>query len=170
MTMTPIQELDKECLENAIENLIVFTNEVKQLEDKIGYQKSAIEEYAQENGVLYADSSHSVSLVYTPKVEWNDEEISEYDLEIQDVEQQIETFKYKQKQIKEKRKARITELQSRIKEYCLDSEKGVNTVWEEFSFVKSLKDAFQVRISKSKISKETGSHESDFERSWIYKK
>ena len=168
--MTPIQELDKECLENAIENLIIYTNEVKQLEERISYKKSAITQYATENGVIYSDSSHSVSLVYCPNVEWQDEELDELELEIQDYEQQIEALKYKQQQVKDKKKARITELQSEIKTYCIAQDKGVNEVWSEFACIKSLEDKFQVRISKSKVNKETGKQESDFERSWIYKK
>jgi predicted RNase H-like nuclease (RuvC/YqgF family) len=168
--MYTIQELDKECLESAIEALIFYTNESKKLEGKISYKKSEIEQYANENGVIYSDSSHSVSLVYAPKVEWQDEELDELELEIQDYEQQIEALKYKQQQAKDKKKSRISELQSEIKTYCIAQDKGVNEVWSEFACIKSLENKFQVRISKSKVNKETGKQESDFERSWIYKK
>ena len=168
--LTPLQELNKECLESHIETLITLTSKSKEIEGKISYQKSAIENYATENGVIYSDSSHSVSLVYCPNVEWQDEEIDELELEIQDFEQQIEALKYKQQQVKDKKKARISELQSEIKTYCITQDKGVNEVWSEFVCIKSLEDKFQVRISKSKVNKETGKHESDFERSWIYKK
>jgi len=168
--MTPLQEIDKECLENAIENLIIYTNEVKQLEERISYKKSAIIQHAQENGQLYSDSSHSVSLVYTPNVEWQDEEIESCDLHIKDFEQQIEVLKHKQQKVKEMRKARISELQEEAKSKCVFVERGINQIWQSFDFIKSLEDKFQVCISKSKVNKETGKQESDFERSWIYKK
>lgn len=168
--MNAIQELDKECLEQHIDSLISLIDTSKKLEENIKYVKESIQNYATENGVIYSDSSHSVSLVYSPKVEWDDEEIEECDLEIKDYEQQIKNLKYKQDQVKEKRKALISELQKEVKAKCLEEEKGINQIWGQFPFIKSLKDAFQVRISKSKISKETGNHESDFERSWIYKK
>ena len=167
--MNALQELDKECLEQNIEQLIVLTNESKQLESKIEYVKKAIQEYATENGVIYSDSSHSVSLVYTPVVEWDDEQIENCDLHIAQFEEQIKAIKSKQEVFKEMRKARITELQKYAKEKCIFFEGGINQFWEQFGFIKSLKDAFQVRISKSKVSKE-GKQESDFERSWIYKK
>jgi len=169
-TLTPIQQLDKECLESHIESLIVLNNEAKEIESKISYQKEAIQEYAIENGILYSDSSHSVSLVYTPSVEWNDEQIENCDTHIAQFEDQIKAIKVKQEAFKEMRKARITELQNDVKNECLIEGKGINQIWKDFGFIKSLKDAFQVRISKSKISKETGIQKSDFERSWIYKK
>ena len=168
--MTQIQELDKECLEQHIEQLIVLTNELKQIESKIAYQKDAIAEYAAGNGVIYSDSSHSVSLVYTPKVEWQDEEIESCQTHIDDCERQIKNIKYKQQVFKDRQKARVIELQREAKDECLIQDKGINQIWKEFGFIKSLEGGFQVRIAKSKINKETGEQESGFERAWIYKK
>jgi hypothetical protein len=167
--LTPIQKLDKDCLDSHIENLIVLTNKLEQLESKIAAEKSAIEQYASENGILYADSSHSVSLVYTPSVEWEDEQIENCDTHIAQFEEQIKAIKAKQEIFKEMRKARITELQNDIKNECLIENKGVNQIWKEFGFIKALKDGFQIRLSKSKVTKD-GIQKGDFERSWIYKK
>lgn len=168
--MNALQELDKDCLDQNIEQLIVLTNESKQLESKIEYVKEAIKEYATENGVIYSDSSHSVSLVYTPVVEWDDEQIENCELHISQFEEQIKAIKAKQDAFKEMRKARISELQSEIKANCIKENVGINQIHSEFTCIKSFKDAFQVRIAKSKISQKTQKHESDFERSWIYKK
>lgn len=165
-----IQELYKGCLEQHIEQLIVLTNEKKQIDSKIDTQKFAIENYATENGVIYSDSSHSVSLVYAPKVEWNDEEITKHDEQIEYLESRIQELKESQKEFKELRNKRIAELQKEAKEVCLSEGKGINQIWQSFPFIKSLKDAFQVRIQKSKINKETSNHESEYERLWIYKK
>lgn len=168
--MTTIQELDKDCLEQHIEQLIVLTNEKKQIDSKIDTQKSAIENYAQENGVLYSDSSHSVSLVYAPKVEWKDEFITNCDSRIAEYDERIKELQKDQNIYKEQRKTRIAELQKEAKEVCLSEGKGINQIRQMFPFIKSLKDAFQVRIQKSKTNKETSNHESEYERSWIYKK
>lgn len=164
-----IQQLDKECQDQHIENLIVLENQKKQIEAKIAAQKSAIENYASENGVLYSDSSHSVSLVYTPKVEWQDEFVQSCDKSIAEYDERIKELQKDQNIYKEQRKTRIAELQKEAKEVCLSEGKGINQIWQIFPFIKSLKDAFQVRIQKSKPNKETGNHESEYERSWIYK-
>lgn len=168
--LNPIQKLDKDCLDSHIEELIVLTNKANELEAKIAYQKEAIQEYASENGVLYSDSSHSVSLVYSPKVVYRDAEIRNCDLHIEDYEKQIKALKEKQDAFKEQRKERINVIQSLAKKECEEQGKGINEVWKDVNYIYSLKDSFQVRISKSKINKETNQHESEFERSWIYKK
>lgn len=168
--MTTIQELDKDCLEQHIEQLIVLTNEKKQIDSKIDTQKSAIENYATENGVIYSDSSHSVSLVYAPKVEWKDEFVQSCDKSIAEYDERIKELQKDQNIYKEQRKTRIAELQKEVKGKCIAEEKGVNQIWQAFSFIKLLEDRFQVRIQKSKINKETSNHESEYERSWIYKK
>lgn len=161
--LTPLQRLDKDCLDSHIENLIVLTNKLEQLEGKIAAEKSAISNYATENGTIYSDSSFTVSLVFTPTVKWLDEEIMNCDTHISDFEEQIKAIQKKQNIFKEKRTKRIKELQSEIKDECLIQEKSISEIWSEFEFLEIEKESYHIRVDKT--TKKT-----DHERSWIFKK
>ena len=161
--MNTIQELDKECLEDNIEKLIVLTNKKAQLESEIDSVKSAISNYAKENGQLYSDSSYTVSLVYTPKLLWKSPVIQNCDLHISDYDKQIKELEKKSKEFKDKKNKELEALKTQMKEECEAQNKSISEMWDKFSFVELKEDSYHIRIDKT--SKKT-----DHDRTWIYKK
>lgn len=161
--LTPIQKLDKDCLDTHIEKLIILTTKLEQLEGKIAAEKESIAEYAKENGILHSDSKHTISLVFTPTVKWLDEEVLNCDTHIADFEEQIKAIQKKQNEFKKRRTKRIKELQSEIKDECLIQKKGISEIWKDFDFLEIEKESYHIRIDKT--NKKTG-----HDRTWIYKK
>ena len=161
--MNTLQELDKECLEQHIESLIVLINQKTELESKIDSVKDAISNYAKENGQLYSDSSYTVSLVYTPKLIWKNPVIQNCDLHISDISKQIKDLEKKQKEFKDKKDKELEALKTQMKEECEAQNKSISEMWDKFSFVELKEDSYHIRIDKT--SKKT-----DHDRTWIYKK
>ena len=161
--MNTIEKLDKDCLDAHIKELIRLTEQEEILKQKINFQKENIKIYAKENGILHSDSKYTVSLVFTPKIVWNDPELDDLEKTIEEYGQEINHIAEEQKVYKDAKVKILERYKNNIKKYCEENNKSVTQVYRQFDFISSLEENYHIRIEDTSKVKES-------KKTWIFKK